>query len=178
MNIPDSLTTYALSQKYVATAFLVLGGVLFASSVAVHRLSDPSPFLQGFKVGALVCGVLIALGGAGYMVSNNMTHDRLAVAYESNPNEFVGAEQERMAKVVQDFPIYQYVGAAMILAALAIIVFANRPYWSGVAFSVAFLCLGFMFVEFISHASIVRHHDFMRAQGSAQVAEAQTNPSP
>jgi hypothetical protein len=69
-----------------------------------------------------------------------------------------------MAKVVEGFPVYQYVGAAFIMAALGITVFLGRPYWSGIAFAVAFLFLGFMFVELISHTSIMRHHSYMQVQ--------------
>ena len=161
MTIDDSLTAYIASQKTVAIAFLVLSSVLIASSLAIYLLSEPSRFLQGYKIGALIFGVLIAVGGGTYLFTNARTHDKLKAAHKANPGEFVSSEQKRMAKVVKGFPVYQYVGSAFILVALGIILFAGRPFWSGIAIAVAFHFLGFMFVELVSHSSIKQHHDYI-----------------
>ena len=69
-----------------------------------------------------------------------------------------------MQKVVKDYPIYQAVGAGLIVWALLVILFVKKPFWHGVAFAVIIYSVGFLLVEAYSHQSIKTYFDLLKRQ--------------
>lgn len=163
MSFLESLAMYTASQKTVAYGFIACGVVLLASALLVLLLnSAASPLWQGFKIGALIFGLLILAGGVGYLKFSGDTETKVASQYQVNAEQTLAEESTRMNKVVSDFPTYQMVFAVIVLIALALIVFA-KPFWSGVAFPVALLFILVLLIEAYSKTSIDEHTQFVNS---------------
>ena len=63
MDILQALETYTLAQKTVATNFIYLGIGLVIYAIAVWVFAIGGQLSNGLKYGALVCGLLIMIGG-------------------------------------------------------------------------------------------------------------------
>jgi len=157
MTFVESLSLYTAAQKTVAYGFVGCGALLLISA-ALTWLAPPnaSPLWQGFRVGAIVFGLLILVGGLGYARFNNQNEADVAAGYQADAMAQVQTEHARMQKVVSDFPVYQIVFAVIVAAALATALFA-QPYWAGFAYPPAFLFLAVMLIEAHSHVSIAAH---------------------
>ena len=163
MSIIESLSLYTSSQKSVAIGFIVAGGfLLLASTYLMFQSALSGPLWQGFKISALIFGLLIAAGGFGYLKFCDKTQTTLVAMYESNQDDMMTFEQQRMQKVVKDFPIYQISFAVIVVIALLIIIFAS-DFWIGVAFPVAILFISILLIEAHSRTSIVKHFEYIES---------------
>lgn len=157
MSFLESLALYTASQKIVAYGFISCGIVLLLSSLAVFILSPLAPTLwQGVRMGALVFGLMILLGGIGYLNFSGKIHNQIESEYKSSPATTLVAESERMNKVGSDFKIYQIVFSGIVIISLVAILFA-KPFWAGFAFPAAFLFVSVLLIEAHSKYSIDNH---------------------
>ncbi len=157
MSFLESLTLYTASQKMVAYGFISIGIVLLLASLGIFILSPTNAALwQGFKIGALVFGLMILLGGIGYLNFSGKVHNQIESEYQSNPATTLVAENERMNKVVSDYTIYQIAFSSIVFISLITILFA-KPFWTGFAFPAAFLFVSVLLVEAHSKYSIDNH---------------------
>ena len=125
MEALQQLELYISAQKNVAIQFIIIGAGLLILSAVLH-FAGKSDLSNGFKIGALVCGVLILAGGIAY----RNTEDKLLKSQTSHQNseaEFQQAETERMKQVVKDYPIYQLAFCAFIIVSLLVIWLVRNP---------------------------------------------------
>ena len=163
MNFIESLTIYTSSQKVVAAGFIAVGLVLILLAGTLMMQSILSTQLwQGFKIGALSCGLLILAGGIGYLKFCDKTQVDLLAMYEKDQAVLVQAEKERMQKVVREYSVYQAVFAAIIVLCLLTILI-GREFLMGVSFSVALLFLCVMLMEAHSKSSIIKHNNYIQS---------------
>ena len=163
MNFIESLTIYTSSQKAVAAGFIAVGLVLILLAGTLMMQSILSTQLwQGFRLGALGCGLLILAGGIGYLKFCDKTQADLLTMYEKDQAALVQVEKERMQKVVREYSVYQAVFAAIIVLSLLAILM-GREFLMGVSFSVAFLFLCIMLMEAHSRGSIIKHNNYIQS---------------
>ena len=167
MGIIESLDAYMASQKTVAINFIALGVLFFLIAGALFAGErwgfDPSTkLLQGLKTGTLVWGLVILAGGGAYYNFCNKTYDQLVNTYETDKSEYLIEEHQRISKVVKDYPGYQMVFAAFIIISLVFILFVDKAFLSGIAFSTMLLFAVLMLFEAHSKTSI--DHYFKQIQ--------------
>lgn len=162
MEIIQALETYTLAQKTVATNFIYLGIGLIIFAMAVWVLAPSGQLSNGLKYGALVCGILIMIGGFSYSSFSQKILDNGIKAEKENHAQFVGEETIRMEKVEKGFPIYQMVFGAFIAIPLFLILFVNKPLLNGISFAVMILFLFQMIIEAYSHASIAEYANYLK----------------
>jgi len=162
MNFIESLAIYTSSQKLVAAGFIAVGLalILLAGTLMLQSLS--TQLWQGFKIGALSCGLLILAGGIGYLKFCDKTQADLLAMYEKDQAALVEVEKERIQKVVQEYAVYQAVFAVIIALSLLVILM-GREFLMGISFSVAFLFLCIMLMEAHSKDSIIKHNKYMQS---------------
>lgn len=161
MNIIESLDTYTSAQKYVGNNFIALGIILFCIAAVAWFVAPRTSLLSGLLWGAVICGILIIVGGLSYRSFCTKTQVQMTQTFEQDKNEFVQIEKQRMAKVVKEFPIYQYSFGACMVIALGVILFLNRPFVSGVSFAVLLMFLGVLIFEAFSKFSIDQYYDIV-----------------
>lgn len=161
MGIIESLEVYISSQKVVALNFAALGFLFSLVAGALWYFDLGSKLLQGLKAGLLIWGALIVIGGAVYYSFCLKTHSQLLNSYQANAETYKVAEHQRIEKVRKDYPVYQMAFALFIMISLSCIIFANKPFWSGVAFSTMFLFSLLMLFEAYSKISIDRYYEQM-----------------
>jgi len=162
MNFIESLAIYTSSQKLVAAGFIAVGLalILLAGTLMLQSLS--TQLWQGFKIGALSCGLLILAGGIGYLKFCDKTQADLLAMYEKDQAALVEVEKERIQKVVKEYAVYQAVFAVIIALSLLVILM-GREFLMGISFSVAFLFLCIMLMEAHSKDSIIKHNKYMQS---------------
>ena len=171
MTFLESLALYTASQKVVAYGFVTVGVLLLLSALGVFMLSPTtSPFWQGFKVGALVFGLVILLGGIGYLNFSGKIHNQIEAEYKTGTDTALVAENKRMNKVVSDFKIYQLAFACIVLLSLAAVLFA-KPYWSGFAFPSTILFVLVLLIEAYSKHAIDRHAEMVVSFAGGYIKE-------
>ena len=163
MDIVQALETYTIAQKTVATNFIYLGIGLIIFAVAVWVLAPSGQLSNGLKYGALVCGILIMIGGFIYSNFSQKILDNGIKAEKENHVQFVEEETIRMEKVEKGFPIYQRVFGVFIAIPLLLILFVNKPMLNGISFAVMILFLFQMIIEAYSHTSIAEYSKFLKA---------------
>ena len=163
MNFIESLALYTSSQKLVAVGFIAVGLVfiLLAGTLMVQSLLS-TQLWQGFKLGTLSCGLLILVGGIGYLKFCDKTQTDLLAMYEKDQAALIQVEKERMQKVAGGYPVYQAVFAVIVALSL-LLIFIGREFLMGVSFSVAFLFLCVMLMEAHSKDSILKHNDYIQS---------------
>ena len=164
MDILQSLETYTSAQKWVGINVLILGAILIILAVIFAFFVEKSPMASGMKWGALTAGLLIIVGGVGYLSFNNKIHNEGEALFQKNRTEFVQYEYERMEKVDKGFLTIELVFAAFIIASLIVILFIKAPVLKGVAFAVAILFIGQLIIEGFSHSSIVKYTNELRQE--------------
>lgn len=159
MNFVESLALYSDAQRVVAYGFIICGIVLLASAALTALMSpNTSQLWQGLKVGALVFGLLITVGGLGYHQFSTKIEEQVAGDLEAKAQAAIAAENVRMQIVLSDYQVYQYVFAGIAVLALSTIVFGSS-FWAGVSYPVAFLFLTILLIEAHSKQSIDEHAD-------------------
>ncbi len=153
MEILQQFETYITAQKNVAIQFIILGLGLLVLSGILHFFGK-SELSNGLKIGGLVCGCFILIGGIAYLNTENKLLDTKVSLYNENKVEFMQTEIERMEKVKTDYPIYQYVFGAFIIASILVIWLMKNPFWNGVSFSVMLLFTVVLIIEAYSYESI------------------------
>ena len=163
MNILQALEAYTLAQKTVATNFIYLGIGLIIFSIAVWVFAPGGQLSNGLKYGALVCGILIMIGGLSYRNFSQKILENGIKAQNNNHVQFVDEETIRMEKVEKDFPVYQMVFGAFIAIPLLLIFFINKPLLNGISFSIMILFLFQMIIEAYSYTSIAEYLKYLKA---------------
>lgn len=102
---------------------------------------------------AIIWGILIVAGRAGYLNFSNKIFHKVKDSFQKHPPNTLETEKTRMAKVVKDYPLYQFMFAVIIAIALAVIVFLT-PFWAGFAYPVVGLFLVILLIEAQSKVSI------------------------
>ena len=151
---------YIEAQKNVAIQFILIGVVLIVTALLLH-LWGKGELSAGLRIGALVCGCLILVGGIVYR--NTEANLLKSTTDQKSPAEFKQQETERMEKVVRDYPVYQFVFGGFIILSLLIVCFVKAPFWHGVAFSVISLFVLVMIAEAYSHQSIKTYFENLTA---------------
>ena len=165
MNFIESLAIYTASQKLVATGFIAVGLVFIVLAGTLMLQSLSAPLWQGFKIGALACGLLILAGGIGYLKFCDKTQADLLTLYEQDQAALIHVEKERIQKVVREYALYQAVFAVIIVLSLLAILM-GRDFLRGLAFSIALLFLCVMLMEAHSRGSIIKHNEYMQSLSS------------
>lgn len=161
MSFIESLVVYSHAQRMVAYGFIACGGVLLTGAFLTFLFSSSGSLLwQGFKIGSFIFGLLILVGGIGYLQFNEKNHSEIELKYQTDTENVIKSENVRMQKVVADFKVFQYVFAVIVILALVVIVFA-RPFWIGFAFPAAFLHVAVLLIEAHSKASIDQHAEIV-----------------
>lgn len=154
MEILKSLETYTVAQKMVGINFIITGiGLLIISAMCQFILSN-SELTNGLKIGTLVCGIFILIGGVGYKNFSAKTEAKQIEIYNQSKTEFIDQENIRMEKVVKDYPIYQVAFGTFIILSILLVWLTNKPFWHGIAFSIMILFTAVMVIEAFSHKSI------------------------
>ena len=156
----EHLETYIQAQKTVASLFMLIGGLLFLLAIAAH-FAGKTDLLNGLKYGAIVCGLLILLGGLGYRATESKLLEKQTSLYQQSEQRFQQEEYQRMENVVKSYPTYQWTFAALILISLLVILFTTKPFWHGVAFAVMLLHAAVLLVEAVSHRSIMAYFNVL-----------------
>jgi len=164
MNILQSLETYTYAQKWVGINSIILGSILLVLAGILAFFVAKSPMASGMKWGAFTTGLLIIVGGIGYLSFNNKIQNEGEALFQKSRTEFVQYEHERMEKVDKGFLAYQLVFAAFVLASLIVILFIKVPVLKGVAFAVAIFFVGVMIIESFSHKSISNYTNELRQE--------------
>lgn len=160
MDLLQHLETYITAQKGVGMHFVLIGiGLLIIASLS-HFFGE-SPLANGLKIGALICGLLILIGGIGYRITEDRLLGKQTELFHNDMAEFQQVETERMVKVVKEYPVYQMVFGSFIILALLVVWFVKNPFWHGVAFAVIILCTCVMISEAFSQLSIRAYHDIL-----------------
>jgi glucan phosphoethanolaminetransferase (alkaline phosphatase superfamily) len=154
MEILKSLESYTLAQKMVGTSFMIIGVILLLVAISLHIFTNQTTLSNGLKIGSLICGILILVGGFGYKNFSSKTQLKQIEVYKKSKKNFFEQEQVRMEKVEKDYPIYQIFFGAFIVFAVVIVLLTKRPFWHGIAFSVMILFTSVMIIEAFSHKSI------------------------
>ena len=160
MELMQQLEIYTMAQKSVGTQFMLIGFGLLGIATLSYFMGE-SALSNGLKTGALVCGLVMLVGGFGYRNFSVKTQDVQMELLQKNEVEYQQVETERMAKVVKDYPMYQIVFGAFIIIALLVIWFVKNPYWHGVAFAVMIQAAAVMLSEAFSHQSIKAYFDYL-----------------
>ncbi len=147
------LETYITAQKAVGLHFILLGIGLLVVAI-VSQIMGSTALANGIKTGALVCGLMMIVSGIGYRMTETKLLENQTQLFQKDAANFQQVETERMAKVIKDYPLYQMVSIALIIAALVLIFFTKNPYWQGIAYAVIMMFVGFMMIEDFSHYSI------------------------
>ncbi len=147
------LETYITAQKAVGLHFILLGiGLLVVAIVA--QIMGSTALANGIKTGVLVCGLMMIVSGIGYRMTETKLLKNQIQLFQKDAANFQQVETERMAKVIKDYPLYQMVSIALIIAALVLIFFTKNPYWQGIAYAAIMMFVGFMMIEAFSQYSI------------------------
>lgn len=157
----EALENYTIAQKAVGTRFILIGIILLIIAGVVWFGLETTDFHNGLKIGSLVCGIMILIGGISYFNFSQTTHEKIVKIHQGSESEFIQTEKERMAKVAKDYPIYQMVFLGFIVASLIVIFVINQPFWSGVACAVILQFVSVLIVEYISKSSIDLYNDFL-----------------
>jgi len=159
----QQLESYILAQKNVALQFIMIGIALLIFSTLLHIMGKGS-LSNGLRIGSLICGLFILIGGIAYKNTENKLLQTQTVLYQKSKVEFKQVETERMQKVMKDYPIYQIVFGSFIVLSLLVIWLVKNPYWHGIAFSVILLFTAVMIVEAFSQQSIKLYFEFLNEQ--------------
>ena len=162
MEVFQQFETYIAAQKNVAIQFIVVGVVLVLLSGLLHFLGK-AELSNGLKIGALICGSFILIGGIAYYNTEDKLLKSQALVHQEDALKFEQVELERMEKVAKDYPVYQIVFGSFIILSILIVWFVKNPYWHGVAFSVIMLFAAVMMVEAYSQRSIQAYLDLLRS---------------
>lgn len=156
-----ALEAYTKAQKTVGNQFMIIGVVLLLLALLAHFVMTQTTFMNGFKIGSLICGLIILAGGLGYYKFSDTTHQKAIILKESSEAEFLITEENRMQKVAKDYPIYQAVFATFIIIGLVLIFLIKSSFWSGVGISIVILFIGVMVSEYFSKESIDEYLKFL-----------------
>ena len=154
MEIIKSLGEYTISQKLVGTSFIVIGILFIVFAIINNYAFSQSELIKGLKMGSLICGIFILIGGFGYNNFSTKTELKQIERYNQSRDDFLKQENIRMEKVIKDYPVYQIVFGSFIIISILIIWFTKNPFWHGIAFSVIILFTSVMIIEANSHKSI------------------------
>ena len=157
MDALQEFETYIAAQKNVAIQFIIIGVGLLLLSILLQFLGKGS-LSNGLKIGALVCGLLIFIGGIAYHNTETKLLKTQTSLYQKSKIEFQQVETKRMQKVLKDYPIYQIVFGGFIILSLLVVFFVKNPFWHGVAFAVIIYNVAVLIVEAYSHQSIVQYY--------------------
>ena len=156
----NHLETYINAQKDVAIHFVLIGIGLLLIALLSHFFSSSS-LGNGLKIGAIVCGIFILLGGIGYRNTETKLLKNQSELLEKDKVEFHRVESERMTKVVKDYPIYQIGFGVFIILSLLIVLLVKNPFWNGVAFAIIILFVLVMISEAFSYKSINEYNEYL-----------------
>lgn len=154
----SSFEVYITAQKNVAYQFMFLGAALITLALLFHFFGK-GELSQGLRTGALICGGLILVGGLGYLNTENKLFESQKALYQEDSEKFISVETTRMAKVLKDYPAYQYVTGSIIILSVLILWFGHKAFWHGIAFSVIIFSVAFLMVEAFSHQSIKTYYE-------------------
>lgn len=160
MEALQQLEIYITAQKNVAIQFIIIGVVLIVLAVLLY-LFGKETLSNGLKIGALICGCFILIGGIAYLNTENKLLKTQTELYQKSPTEFQQIETERMQKVTKDYLVYQIAFGSLIVLSLLVVWFVKNQYWHGIAFSVMLLFVAVMIVEAYSHSSIKAYFEFL-----------------
>ena len=163
MSLIESIEAYTNSQRVVALGFLTIGVVLLSIALYLQLRGSELALHQGLKIGALIFGLLQLGSGVGYYQFNGKNHQALLDDFNADTAAFVVSETERMQKVVNDFPRYQWVNAGLVVVGLLVVLLASS-WWAGFCFALIITSAGFLYVEAISKPSIDSHYEIVQQQ--------------
>lgn len=161
MKILQQLEIYINAQKNVAIQFIIIGVGLLLLFALLHFFSE-SAWLHGLKIGALICGCFILVGGVAYYNTENKLLKSSIQLYQNNTTDFQKTELERMQKVIRDYPIYQIIFSSLIVLSLLGIWLLPNPFWQGVACATVLLFVAVILVEAYSYQSIKAYVEFLK----------------
>ncbi|MBI1221510.1 MAG: hypothetical protein GC180_02805 [Bacteroidetes bacterium] len=153
MNLEQALDTYCEAQKLFGTRMMLLGCGLMTFAVYLHFVEDGRLY-DGMKITALIIGLLMVLGGAFYHSYCIRLQEKQTQLLQEDATRFKSEEVVRMAKVEKEFPIYQWVFGAILIAAVLLRLLGPSSYWHGMAYSILILMTLQMILESISKISI------------------------
>ncbi|NRB50666.1 MAG: hypothetical protein HRU41_23560 [Saprospiraceae bacterium] len=160
MTLLTHLESYITAQKNVGSQFIIIGVLLLIVAAWAH-FSATSPLSSGLKTGALIGSLLILAGGFGYRSTETTLLKKQTALFQEDQTEFRQVETERMAKVKKDYPVYQMVFSAFIVAALLVILSVKNTYWHGISFAVIILMVGVLISEAYSQQSIQLYYEYL-----------------
>lgn len=163
MEILKSLETYTIAQKMVGISFVIVGLGLGSISAICHYMLTDTEVSNGLKIGSLICGIFILVGGFGYHNFSTKTALKQIEIHEKSEEIFLALETIRMEKVVKEYPIYQIVFGVFIIFSILIVWFTNKPFWIGIAFSVMLLFTSVLIIEAFSYKSISDYNSEIRS---------------
>ncbi|MET2985209.1 hypothetical protein [Aureibaculum conchae] len=149
----SAFETYISAQKTVGLHFILLGISLLLTAI-IAQIIGSSALANGIKTGTLICGFMMIASGIGYRITESKLLEKQTQLFQKEEVSFQKIETERMAKVIKEYPIYQMVSIAFIIATLLFIYFIKNPYWQGISYAIIIMFVGFMIIEAFSQHSI------------------------
>ncbi|UTW62461.1 hypothetical protein KFE98_21080 [bacterium SCSIO 12741] len=150
MELLDLLDAYSKAQKLSANHIAIMGAFMMLLAVLTHFVFKASDLNQGFKIGAIVCGLLFLAMGLSYRSYVGKQQQSTISIYETNRGEALETEKVRMAKTMAEFPMYLYIFSGMLVAGLLVVLWDKSNFWSGVSLSVVITFSLIIFLEKVS----------------------------
>ena len=165
MDTAQILREYFSGEKAEAFWILATGS---ASLVAALMLwvCVREPFARGLALGLLLVAALGVTVGSTVYFRSDAQSQRLAELHEVDPARFAAEEGPRMRKVVASFGHYRIGYAVAVLAALALVFAAGRPFQHGLAVGLLLLAATGLTVDFFAERRAVTYVTALEAQGS------------
>lgn len=154
MEVIRHFEIYIAAQKTTGMQFVVFGGLLLVAAVVLH-FSQLNPITQGLRNGFFVISILLMVSGIGFILNQNNLLKTKTETYQSNEQEFMKEEVDRMQGVHKSVPnIILGLGIAIVVLTLAVTFFIHAPLWKGVSFSVLIYLVGLLILESLSFLSV------------------------
>jgi hypothetical protein len=149
----EQLDIYISAQKTIANYMLAFGLIMVLGAILIHFTATYS-LLYGLKIGLLLFGLFSLIAGYSYKLTEDKLLKTQTAIYQANADEFNKNENERMQKVVKNFPVIQFVFVVLIIAALVVNLLLDKPFVNGILFALVVFLVGNMIIESISKQSI------------------------
>jgi hypothetical protein len=143
MTIGDALRTYYSNERAVSYAFIVFATVsMIAGGLLVLGARRPASAI-GWPLVAV--GLLLAIGGAGYLRQVTQKQERALPLSERDPSAYQREESQSIQTTATRYQMYRSVEVALLLVGVALALYgaaALRGLWLGVGLGLAIEALG------------------------------------
>jgi hypothetical protein len=154
----EQFEIYISAQKTIANYMLAFGLIMVLVAILIHFTAINSLF-YGLKIGLLVFGLFSLVGGFSYKLTEEKLLKNQKAIYQANTDEFHQVEKARMQKVVKNFSVIQFVFVGLIVTALIINLWLDKPFVNGILFAFVVFLIGNLIIESISKQSIFTYFE-------------------